>query len=264
MAQVNAYNWKIKILLWIEVMILIITMLSFFWLKNVLVGVFSIIFISSIFLWLILLVLTINLKNKIEDKEMHENLKIPEKKRHRFTQPLGNLIAGSRSETIPKVESLIKEFLNSGFKVNVYLVGDIVTNDFLINQFLREFIKLCIVDEKTQRNQINIQNEEYFEEIIEFRNPKGTIRKESFNLLNQMIMSNKRILLKIIEGEEDLLVLPLVITLPLIQNLKTLVFYGQPPITDSKNPIPEGIVMVDVNRRTQKTVKRFLSIMLKE
>jgi len=195
---------------------------------------------------------------------MHENLKIPEKERHSFTQPLGKLIVGSRSETIPKVENLIKKFLNSGFKINVYLVGDIVTNDFLINQFLREFIKLCIVDEKTQRSQINIQNEEYFEEIIEFKNPKGTIRKESFNLLEQIILSNKRTLLKIIEGEEDLLVLPLVITLPLIHNLKCLVFYGQPPITDSKNPIPEGIVMVDVNKRTQKTVKRFLSIMLKE
>jgi len=195
---------------------------------------------------------------------MNENLKIPEKERHKFTQPLGKLIVGSRSETLPKVERFIKEFLNSGFKINVYLVGDIVTNDFLINQFLREFIKLCIVDEKTQRSQINIQNEEYFEEIIEFKNPKGTIRKESFNLLEQIILSNKRTLLKIIEGEEDLLVLPLVITLPLIHNLKCLVFYGQPPITDSKNPIPEGIVMADVNRRIQNTVKRFLSIMLKE
>ncbi|MFX0026490.1 MAG: DUF359 domain-containing protein [Candidatus Hermodarchaeota archaeon] len=195
---------------------------------------------------------------------MNENLKIPEKKRHRFTQPLGKLIEGSRSETIPKVENFIKKFLDSGFKVNVYLVGDIVTNDFLKNQFLREFIKLCIVDEKTQRSQINIQDEEFFDDIIEFNNPKGTIQKESFELLNQMIISDKRILLKIIEGEEDLLVLPLVITLPLIQNLKTLVFYGQPPITDSKHPIPEGIVMVDVSKRTQKTVKKFLSIMLKE
>ncbi|MFX1493166.1 MAG: DUF359 domain-containing protein [Promethearchaeota archaeon] len=194
---------------------------------------------------------------------MNENLKIPEKERHKFTQPLGKLIVGSRSETILKVENLIKDFLNSGFKIDVYLVGDIVTNDFLINHFLRGLIKLCIVDEKTQRNQINIQNEEYFDEIIKFKNPKGTVRKESFNLLKQMIISNKRILLKIIEGEEDLLVLPLVMALPLIQNVKTLVFYGQPPITDAKNPIPEGIVMVDVNRRTQKTVKRFLSIMLK-
>ena len=62
MAQVKVYSRKIKILLWIEVIILIITMVSFFWPKNVIEGVFSIIFMSSIFLWLILLVLTINLK----------------------------------------------------------------------------------------------------------------------------------------------------------------------------------------------------------
>jgi hypothetical protein len=39
------------------------------------------------------------------------------------------------------------------------------------------------------------------------------------------------------------------------------VFYGQPPITDSKRQIPEGIVMVDVEIRIKKVVRQFVSLM---
>ena len=195
---------------------------------------------------------------------MPQNLKIPESKRHKFSQPLGKLISGTRSETIPKVENYIKDYLTSGYRINVFLVGDIVSKDFLENQFLNNYIRLCIIDEKTQRNFIPMKFEGKFEEIIEFKSPKGTITKESFKLLEHIFQKKKKTLLKIIQGEEDLLVLPLVLVLPYTQNIKNLVFYGQPPITDSKHPIPEGIVMVDVNKRIQKTVQKFISIMEKK
>ena len=42
-----------------------------------------------------------------------ENLRIPKEERHRFTQPLGKLIAGKRNETIIKVENIIKDYLKS-------------------------------------------------------------------------------------------------------------------------------------------------------
>ena len=192
---------------------------------------------------------------------MDDNLKIPEEERHKFSQPLGKLYSGTRKETIREVENAIYTFLEANFLVKVYLVGDIVTQDFLANDFLKNFIKICVIDEKTQRNQIKIETEDFFEDIIEFENPQGGIRKESFTLLNEIVSSDKRILLKIIEGEEDLLVLPLVLSIPLSDRTKSLVFYGQPPITDSKKTIPEGIVMVDVEKRIQKAVKRFVVMM---
>ena len=194
---------------------------------------------------------------------MPENFKIPLEEREKFTQPLGKLISGTRSETIPKIETIIKQLSNSGFLINIYLVGDIVSHDFIENQFLKKYVRLCVIDERTQRNQIILKSQKDFEEIIEFKNPKGTIRKESFSLFKQILFSKKKTLLKIINGEEDLLVLPLVSELEPQKNLKNLVFYGQPPITDSKHPIPEGIVMVEVNKRTQKQVKKFLSLMQK-
>jgi len=192
---------------------------------------------------------------------MDKNLKIPTAERHKFSQPLGKLITGTRKETISEVEEHIRNYKNANFEVKVYLVGDIVTKDFLANDFLKSFVKLCIIDEKTQRNQIKIEIEDFFEEIIEFENPEGGIKKESFTLLDEIITSNKRTLFKVIKGEEDLLVLPLVLSIPLNEAVKNLVFYGQPPITDSKRQIPEGIVMVDVEKRIKKVVKKFVSLM---
>ncbi len=192
---------------------------------------------------------------------MDKNLKIPTTERHKFSQPLGKLIAGTREETISEVEEHIRNYKNANFEVKVYLVGDIVTKDFLANDFLKSFVKLCIIDEKTQRNQIKIEIEDFFEEIIEFENPEGGIKKESFTLLDKIIASNKRTLFKVIKGEEDLLVLPLVLSIPLNETVKCLVFYGQPPITDSDRQIPEGIVMVDVEKRIKKVVKKFVSLM---
>ena len=203
-----------------------------------------------------------NKVNKTGEKKMDENLKIPPNERHKFSQPLGKLYAGTREETIIEVEKAIKEYLKKRFEISIYLVGDIVTQDFLASNFLKPFISLCIVDEKTQRKHIEIEMKDFFEEIIEFENPEGGIKKESFTLLDDIVKSKKRTLLKITEGEEDLLVLPLVLSIVLNDKIKNLVFYGQPPVTDSKKSIPEGIVMVDVEKRIQKVVDKFVRMMI--
>lgn len=192
---------------------------------------------------------------------MDEFLKIPETERHTFSQPLGKLYAGTRKETIIEIVKSIHIFLKAKFIIKVYLVGDIVTQDFLANEFLKKFVKLCIIDEKTQRNHITIETEDFFQDILEFENPQGGIQKKSFTLLDEIVRSDRRTLLKITKGEEDLLVLPLVLSIPIGERTKSLVFYGQPPITDSKRKIPEGIVMVEVNQRIQKVVKRFVDKM---
>jgi uncharacterized protein (UPF0218 family) len=194
---------------------------------------------------------------------MDLNLRIPQDKRHLFTEPLDILIAGTREETIIQVENIFKDNLKSGVIINFYIVGDIVANDFLANQFLKNFIKICIIDEKTQRNHINLDFEEYFEHTIELQNPEGTINKECWKIFRDIINSEKRTLIKITEGEEDLLILPLILEIPLLEGVKNYCFYGQPPITDSNFIIPEGIVIVDVDKIIQEKVKIVISIMEK-
>ncbi|MFW9901995.1 MAG: DUF359 domain-containing protein [Candidatus Thorarchaeota archaeon] len=194
---------------------------------------------------------------------MDYNLRIPQDKRHLFTEPLDILIAGSREETIYQVENIFKDYLKSGVELNFYIVGDIVAKDFLSNPFLREYIRVCIIDEKTQRNHINLDFKEFFKKTVEFKNPEGTINKECWKIFREVINSKKRTLIKITEGEEDLLVLPLVLELPLLENMKNFAFYGQPPITDSNFVIPEGIVIVDIDKNIQERVKQVISIMEK-
>lgn len=195
---------------------------------------------------------------------MASNLNVPKNKRSDFSQPLGKLIAGKRKDTIQEVEAFFKNLVKKKPNINFYLVGDIVTIDFLSNPFLKKFIKLCIIDEKTKRSYIHVDDENYFEEIIEFRSPAGSIPRGSWTLLRKITHSEKRTLLRIIEGEEDLLVLPLVLEMPLEKNVENYAFYGQPPITDSEKPIPEGIVMVKVNKTIQNAVKNFINMMKAE
>lgn len=194
---------------------------------------------------------------------MDYDLQIPLDKRHLFTEPLDILIAGSREETIVQVENIFKDYLRSGEEINFYIVGDIVTKDFLSNQFLKNFIKICIIDEKTQREHINLEFEQYFEQIIEFQNPEGIINKDCWKLFRDVIKSEKRTLIKITEGEEDLLILPLVLEIPILEGVKNFCFYGQPPITDSNFIIPEGLVIVDVDKNIQEKVDKVISIMEK-
>jgi len=188
---------------------------------------------------------------------MSENMKIQSDQRQKYSQPLGDLISGSRVETIPKVIEILK---NVDSEIQIYLVGDIVTKDFLNNQFLREKVRISIIDEKTKRESVNADFEDFFDEIIEFENPEGTINPDSFDLLKKIAETEKKTLLKITRGEEDLLVLPLTLVLPLSKTSKRYIFYGQPPITDRKPSLPEGIVMVELNRHVKKLVARLITI----
>jgi uncharacterized protein (UPF0218 family) len=194
---------------------------------------------------------------------MDLNLRIPQDKRYLFTEPIDILIAGTREVTIPQVENIFKDKTKSGVKIKFYIVGDIVANDFLANPFLRSFVKICIIDEKTQRNRISLDFEDFFEKTINFKNPEGTINKECWKLFREIIKSEKKTLIKITEGEEDLLILPLILEIPLLEGVKNYCFYGQPPITDSNFIIPEGIVIVNVDENIQEKVKNVISIMEK-
>ncbi|MFX1408256.1 MAG: hypothetical protein ACFFBW_15000 [Promethearchaeota archaeon] len=58
------YLIKAKIMLFIETILLILTIISLFWLKNVIVGYFYVIFIVGIFIWLFLIIITMSIYNK--------------------------------------------------------------------------------------------------------------------------------------------------------------------------------------------------------
>jgi len=194
---------------------------------------------------------------------MDHDLKIPADKRHEFARPLGKLVSGSRKETIAEIADYFKKQVQLGEVFDFYLVGDIVTLDFLDHPFLKSYVKLCVIDEKTQRKQIEIEFKQEFPQIFELKCPAGTIPRTCWQVLKEITKSPQKTVLRITEGEEDLLVLPLIMNLPLNDSITHYVFYGQPPITDAKLEIPEGIVMVKVTEEIQKKVQKYINIMEK-
>jgi uncharacterized protein (UPF0218 family) len=82
-------------------------------------------------------------------------------------------------------------------------------------------------------------------------------------LFRNVIASGKKTLIKVTEGEEDLLILPLILEIPIKDQGNYFAFYGQPPITDSNFIIPEGIVIVNADKNIQEKVSKLIAIMEK-
>jgi hypothetical protein len=73
MNEISTYIQKTKIIIIFEVILVFFTIIFYLLLKNVLIGIYFGLFIISLFIWIILLLLTANLYNKAKRK-MRENL----------------------------------------------------------------------------------------------------------------------------------------------------------------------------------------------
>jgi len=131
-------------------------------------------------------------------------------------------------------------------------IGDVTTkafNENNINQFL------SIVDFMVQRQKkFSSLSDLGFKhtKALEIKNPPGTINSELFKILEKIFQVKKNeTSVILIEGEEDLSVLPVLLASPLGFSI----FYGQPG---------EGLVRVDVNaenkEKAYKLVESFKNI----
>jgi GTP-dependent dephospho-CoA kinase len=174
--------------------------------------------------------------------------KITPSARKLLAKPMGTLYPGTISENIPKIQDWVK---NQPNKPHFVCVGDVVTQGFLNDKILSSYLKMCIVDEKTKRGDFQLSTNiiEYY--ITRILNPPGFLRSSAMLEIQSQLQSKQKTLV-IVEGEEDLLVIPIIAFSP--EN--TFVIYGQPPITDLEENIPAGLVMIPVNSDTKSQVKK--------
>jgi uncharacterized protein (UPF0218 family) len=151
----------------------------------------------------------------------------------RFKEPFGLLIPGAPEVAIPILKKLIAEEKAS----RIIAVGDVVSRslkDAGIN------VDLYITDDRVMRERIKSLDLGGLEavEVLRVSNPPGRLRAEAFHAIQNALRSPspKRIM---VEGEEDLLVLPAVILAP----FGSLVLYGQPG---------RGLVAVRVTKEKKK------------
>lgn len=172
---------------------------------------------------------------KLSNKMPGDSLVLTPFLREQLKKPLGKLIEN---------DSEIPEFIGSNF----ITVGDITTKKFIDLQ-LRPTVSVVdfMVERKHRFTKINELGFSGKERVYCVDNPASKITNEVFMILSHVLRwsGEKTSVIKIV-GEEDLAVLPAILTAPLGYS----VFYGQPK---------EGLVCVPVNDDTKRIAKSILS-----
>lgn len=147
---------------------------------------------------------------------------LPAKNRRYFKAPLGSLIYSPQNLNWPAVKA--KTIIAKNKPPFVAVVGDIAVHSFIQNSV---FFNLAVVDYKSQRLPVFTSLHHYLtkkaQKVTLIPNPPGSVSAE---LNRQCRLASQQNGLHLIEvsGEEDLAVLPLILSLP----LNSLIFYGQP------------------------------------
>ena len=164
-------------------------------------------------------------------------MQLPDDLRDQLKNPLGNLI----SDSDPNKENIIKEISAESVLITV---GDRTTENML--QFgLKPQIQ--IIDGLEKRNQRIVPTDDAVNTNLSCRNPPGEITEESIQVIQKAFSSEPPVRITV-DGEEDLLVLPVCMSAP--EN--SVVMYGQPN---------EGLVIVHITPEIRAKVQKILDAM---
>ena len=162
---------------------------------------------------------------------------LPENLRNELKTPLGKLILDSSSEKENYIRSVYSE------KV-VITVGD-ATSELLIGMGLTPL--LHIIDGQEKRMKRSPPLADSINTELTVKNNPGEISLESFNLLKTIFEEIPPIRL-VVDGEEDLLVLPVCLFAP--EN--SVVMYGQPN---------EGLVIAEITDEVRAKIQKIVNQM---
>jgi len=157
--------------------------------------------------------------------------------RDELKAPLGELLRGEPKETSAR--------LNTKLTVKPPLfaiVGDFVAANLIGSGFSPDIV---VVDNKTLR--VKVERVEHGLREIKVPNDAATINAKAWLVLRGAVMLKRRVAV-VVEGEEDLLVLPLLAEMP----IGSVIAYGQPH---------EGLVVVTVSEERREWARGFLNRM---
>ena len=164
-------------------------------------------------------------------------MKLPESLREQLKTPLGELVL---QEDVSK-ENILNKVSSESI---VITVGDKTTENII---HLGIIPQIQIIDGLEKRNQRNIPIDETIRTELTCKNPPGEITEESIQVIRKAFSSKPPVRITV-DGEEDLLVIPVCIFAP--EN--SVVMYGQPN---------EGLVLVHVTPEMQAKVQKILDSM---
>lgn len=159
--------------------------------------------------------------------------------RVKLKEPFDTLIQGSFQETMVKM----KELVAREKPLRVIAVGDIVSHN--LHKY-NIHPQLAIIDNISLRYH-NVPQEPAVEATVHVKNPQGVITQEAIFAIKKALAQNEHTHI-VVDGEEDLLVLIVVLYAP--ENV--FVVYGQPY---------SGIVVVKVTSEKKAQAQEFLNAM---
>ena len=162
---------------------------------------------------------------------------LPENLRNELKIPLGKLITNNYSEKEDYIRKIYSE------KV-VITVGD-ATSELLLQMGLIPL--LHVIDGQEKRAKRSLPLADAINTELTVQNNPGEISSQSFNLIKNIFKEKPPIRL-VVDGEEDLLVLPVCLFAP--EN--SVVMYGQPN---------EGLVIAEITTEIRDKVQKIVNQM---
>jgi uncharacterized protein (UPF0218 family) len=159
--------------------------------------------------------------------------------RRELKKPLGVLYKGSPEKNLIRLLKFLKCRETPLFAV----VGDFSAKNILDSGLNPNII---VVDNRIMRNYIAFLNPAN-RRVINVKNPAGRINSIVWEALKTAVTLKSDVSV-IVEGEEDLLVLPLISLMP----LGSVIIYGQPS---------EGMVVLEVSKEQKRWTHNFLARM---
>ena len=164
-------------------------------------------------------------------------MQLPNDLRDQLKNPLGNLI----SDNDPNKENIIRKISAESVLITV---GDRTTENML-QLGLKPQVQ--IIDGLEKRNQRIVPADDTVNTNLSRRNPPGEITEESIQVIQKAFSCEQPVRITV-NGEEDLLVMPVCIHAP--EN--SIVMYGQPN---------EGLVIVTITPEIRAKVQKILDTM---
>jgi uncharacterized protein (UPF0218 family) len=166
-------------------------------------------------------------------------LLLPEVMRLELKSPLGTLLEGPPSKTITQLKKLLIYYKPP----LVAVVGDFTSKNIMKSCLDPD---ICVVDNRIMREEVEPMDHGN-RVVFNTHNRPGTVNAEAWGILKDAVILKSKVSV-IVEGEEDLLVLPLILLAP----MGSIIVYGQPH---------KGMVVVEASEERKAWAEDFITRM---
>ena len=126
---------------------------------------------------------------------------LPRELRREIAAPMGPLFPGMPDKSLPLALNWIREQFPGTLdhkkkapKLRIICVGDIISKAMLDHPILQEFVKMCFVDDVTQRGTV-ISWKDSPLQLFEVKNPRGAISSEVIEFIRTHLKDSGHYLL---------------------------------------------------------------------